>query len=299
MSIQTKEVPTALDNLLRAKGQRKGGEAVVQHPTAVVVENQHTEVTATPAPALEPVVPVTPGVQELEPTIEDPYQKRYTDLKTYHDTSIYEARQEIATLKHQLSQAPSVTKTLQLPKTKEQLAAFREQNPEAADTIISLVREEIMNGELLSDITNSIGEVKKAQSELREEKAFKSLLEEHPDALDIKKSPQFAKWFNEQPADIQRILATSSDYKAVSKQLTLYKLEVLGLNPKEKQKAENQAREDASLAVPVTGRVEITAQKKIWTKTEIDRICANYNLWNKHRAEIDEARREGRVDPTK
>jgi len=293
MSIQTKEMPTALSNLMKAKGQHKD-IVTVQRPSAVIVENQHTEVTATPEQA--PDEPVTP-VQNPEPVDDGRDSKAYRELKQYHDKSIYEERQKTKQLEEALSQ---VTKpVIKPPKTPEEMKAFKEQYGEAVDYMRTIVIEELQNGGLQSDLQARLNEVTKTQAELREKEAFKLLLEEHPDADEIRKDPKFAAWFNEQPDDIKRILATSVDPRSISKQLSLYKLEVLGVNPKEKKKAKIQEQVDASLGVDISGRTEIQPQKKTWAISEINRIGADYKLWLKHKDEIDLARRENRVDYSK
>lgn len=300
-SVQTKEIPTGLASLMKAKGQL-GTTARVQSPVATIVENQHMDGTVTPAqppeePALEaPVQQVTPApAPEPEDTSRE--SSAYRELKQYHDKTVYELRQDVRQLKEALTQAS--VKKVELPKTKEELDAFKEQNRYAFDIMRTIVLDELSNDSSLNEVKNRIEEVNKAHAELKEKEAFRKLLEEHPDALEIRKSPAFAKWFNEQPEDIKNILSNSTDIKAVAKQLTLYKLEVLGINPKEKKKVDSKQREDNSIGVDVKGRTEITAQKKIWTGTEIQAICSDYNKWLQHKDEIDLARRENRVDMSK
>lgn len=298
MSVQTKEVPAALGALMKAKGQNVYKDiAVVQQPVAVIVENQHTEVPATPV--VEPVtqeVPATPA-QNPEPVDKRNYEEAWKELKQHHDKTTFELREENKQLKNSLSQA--ARPVIKPPKTPEEMKAFKEQYGEAVDYIRTIVLEEISNDTLSNDLRSKIDEVNKAQTELKEKEAFKKLLDDHPDADEIRRDPKFAKWFNEQPDDIKRILATSTDYRAISKQLSLYKLEVLGINPKEKKKAETQERVEASLGVDINSHTEINPQKKVWTGSEIKEISADYKKWYQHKDEIDQARRENRVDWTK
>ncbi len=295
MSIETKEVPSALSALMKAKGQNVHRDiAVVQRPVATIVENQHTEVPATPV--VEPAPAATPA-QNPEPVETGRDSPAYRELKQHHDKTIYELREENKQLKDSLTQVSRPV--VKPPKTPEEMKVFNEQYGEAVAYIRTIVLDELSNDTLNSELRSKLDQVTKAQNELKEQEAFKKLLEEHSDADEIRRDPKFAKWFNEQPDDIKRILATSTDYRAISKQLSLYKLEVLGFNPKEKKKAETQERVDASLGVDINGRTEIQPQKKLWAGSEINRLSSDYKTWNINKDEIDAARRENRVDWSK
>jgi hypothetical protein len=295
MTITTKETPSALQDLLKAKGNSK--EHATVHQTTVAVELPN-EAPATPdldPNADEPALKATPD-KEQEPV--DPRDSQvYRDFKQYHDTEVHQLRLQLQERDRLI--AESQKPALKAPKTPEELAKFKEQFPEAYDNIKSLILETLSDDSL--DINRQAKEVLQAQAKLREEQAFSELKKLHPDAEEIKKDPKFATWYHEQSADIQRVLATSTDSKAISKLLTLYKMEVGIPTEKEKKKIVNKENEDASLAVKVKGQSEISPQKKIWTGTEIRDISApgNYKRWLKLREEIDTARREGRVDYSK
>lgn len=296
-SVTTKDMPSALAALAKAKGQNVYKDiAIAQQPAATIVENQHTEVPATPEPEPEVKETTATPVQAPEPVDTRNYEQAWKELKQHHDKTTFELREKVKQLENSLVEVN--TPTVKAPKTPEELKAFKETYGEAFDFIRSIVIEELNSNGMHEDLRRKIGEVHKAQAELKEQEAFKKLLEEHPDAEQIKRDPKFATWFNEQPDPIKSILA-STDYKAISKQLSLYKLEVLGINPKEKKKAEAQTRVDASLGVDVTSRTEIKPQKKVWTGTEINAISGNYNKWLQYKDEIDAARKENRVDWSK
>lgn len=299
MSIQTKEVPAALSALLKAKGNNFSKDiAIAQQPVAVIVEGSNTEVTATPEPNPEietAKAESAPATSTSEPERDDGRDSpAYRELKQHYDKTVYELRTKVKQLEDQaVSAARAAVKP---PKTPEEMKAFKEQYGEAFDFIKTIVMEELQNDTFNVDLRNQVEEAKRLAQELKEKEAFKKILEEHPDADEIKRSPQFAKWFNEQPDDIKNILAHSQDVRAVNKQLTLYKLEVLGINPKEKKKAETKANVDASVGISVTSQPQVAVGKKRWTGTEIQQISSNYNLWRKYSTEIDQARRENRVD---
>ncbi len=193
--------------------------------------------------------------------------------------------------------AKAKTPIVTLPKTKEELEAYRKQYPEAMDVFTSVAME--IASEESKKLKEDLAEINKFKTELSEKEAFKQLLVLHPDAMEIKNSTKFKEWFDNQPIAIQEVLANSNDLKAVAELLDLYKFKALGINPKAKKASETQAAVDASLGVDIKGKTEITSQKKVWTQTEINNICADYKTYLKYRVEIDDARREGRVDPTK
>lgn len=297
MSIQTKEPAPALASLSKAKGNRISNTIAVVKPANNVMENTNViESTATlpPNPA-----PTQTTSQPADPVPSHDgrgnYEDAYKNLKKHHDNTTHELRQRLAQLEAERVQAaaPKIT----APKTKEEVAAFREQFKDAFDVIRTVAIEEAAaQNETLKE---QLKEINKTQAELKDKEAFSELLREHPDALEIRSSPKFKEWYDEQPLEIQEILRSSRNIRAVSKQLSLYKLEVLGINPKEAKAAKTNNTLEASLGVNVKTKPEITSQKKIWTKSEIDMICADYKLWSKYRVEIDEARMEGRVDTTK
>lgn len=293
MSIQTKDAPTALSNLSKAKGQNFSGDrAVVQKPAAVIVENQHTEELATPEQ--NPESQATSN-QNPAPVDESRDSTAYKELKQYHDKTVHELRVERERLAKELEEERKAKAIVKAPKTPEEMKAFREQYGEAADYMKTLFIEELQNDPTMTELRSRIEQVSQLQNELKEKEAFNKLLAEHPDAAEIRQDPKFAKWYNEQPEDIKRIISTSLDPRALAKQLTLYKLEVLGETPNSKKKAKAQENVDASLSVEVNSRTEIAPQKKIWTWAEINDIAKNYKLWLKHGPEIEQARREGRV----
>lgn len=292
-SVQTKEVSDSLKALTKHK--KRSNQNVVVQPVAVMTDNKNIEVPATPPTA--PVTSATPDAKPATPVNqpEHDYEKRWKDLKTHYDKEVSELRSDKKLLETKLAEASAPK--LALPKTKEEMEAYRKQYPEAMDVFqtlaIQTARQEA------NELTKALDEVKSFQAELKEKEAFKKLLDIHPDAMEIRSSEQFHTWYNEQPSVIQKILSESTDITAVAKQLTLYKLEVLGINPKAVKKEETKSILDASIGVDVKGKPEIISQKKIWTQTEINAICADYNTWLKYRVELDDAHREGRVDRTK
>lgn len=292
MSLQTQAIAPALADLLQAKGDKVNATAATVKPIATEVI---TENPATPAPELEEEAVTsteTTQVQDQDPVDDKKdIEARYKELKKHHDRTVYELRNQVKELTEKVETA--VKPDIKTPKTKKEMEEFKEKYPEAYDAMRATAVEYF--SEIESQFADKFKEVTQTQQELRAREAFNELLKLHPDADEIRTDERFLSWYNDQPGSIRAIL-NSTDAQAIAKQITLYKLEVLGINPKEKKKQIAKANEDASLGVKVKGQVEVAPAKKIWTGSEINKISANYKEWLKHKDEIDLARREKRVD---
>lgn len=315
-SLKTTEVPSQLANLMKAKGNLTT-MAQAMKPAATIVDGQHdTEVTATPEkdPTIEPEV-IEPEIQEIENTDEviveeeiedtlpqDPettggrnYEESWKELKQHYDKKAYEWRQKEE--QYQQSLADANKPVLKAPKSDEELAEFQKEHGEAYDVFESLIIKKMQDGGYQEQLGQKLTEVSRLTNEIKGKEAFNDLLKAHPDAESIKTDIRFEKWFNTAPESYKKILTEGIDVPAISKLLTLYKMEALGINPVEKKKAIKKKKVEASLDVPVKGKTEIAPAKKVWTKSEIEGLT--YNQWEKVRHEIDDARREGRVDLNK
>jgi hypothetical protein len=292
--MEDKELASGLEALDRVRGRKSAfGDISVVKSAGTIVENNTTPATVNEE--LEDESQATPA--KTPENVDGRGSAAWKELKQYHDRTVYELREKIKNLENSLAQS-SVVK-VQAPKTAEEMKAFKEHYGDVVDYMRTLVIEELQNDNLQADLRSKLNDVVQSQRELKEREAFAKLLEEHPDAAQIKEDPKFAAWYNEQPDDIKRIFATSTDYKAISKQLTLYKLEVLGVNPAEKKKIKQQSNVDASMDVSIKRPETISPAKKVWTLSEIRALSKDYKKWSKYKDEIDIARRENRVDLTK
>ncbi len=293
-SVQTKESSDALKALTKHKNRGNKPQNVAVQPVATMVDNKKLEAATLPQDPANP--PATPVAKPEPQSVSDPRDSEvYRSLKQYHDRTVHDLRQTLDAKERELADAK--TPKIALPKTKEEIEAYRKQYPEAIDIFTTIAMEAA--SEESKRLKADLAEVTKFKAEIKEKEAFKELLKLHPDALEIRSSAKFKDWYDAQSADIQNILANSTDLKAVASMLELYKFQALGIDPKAKKKEEVKEVVDASLGVDIKGKTEITSQKKIWTQTEINAICANYKTWEKYRLELDEAKREGRIDYSK
>ncbi len=228
--------------------------------------------------------------QKQEP--DHDYKKRYDDLKKHYDTKVNEFKQEIADLKTAM-QAPQaqMPEGVPMPKTPEELQAFKDQYPEVFEVVqtVSSIQAESQ----LSELRNELGTIKEREKQLEKQKAYEELLRLHPDFDDLKDNEKFLEWLQEQPESISDgIYKNNTDARWAARVLDLYKADT-GQNTKKRAKSKNSAAE----AVTRTAAREVkttVGNDKIWKASEIGRM----KPWEfeKHEAELDAAREEGRID---
>jgi hypothetical protein len=142
----------------------------------------------------------TSFVQEKQETDHD-YKKRYDDLKKHYDAKVNEFKQEIADLKTAMqSPQAQMPEGVPMPKTPEELQAFKDQYPEVFEVVqtVSSLQAESQ----LSELRNELGTIKEREKQLEKQKAYEELLRLHPDFDDIKGDEKFLEWLGEQPESI-------------------------------------------------------------------------------------------------
>lgn len=249
-------------------------------------DDEETQVAEAEAPSEE--------TQEATPEAETDYKKRYDDLKRHYDSKLDEwkkEREELAQTREIATEngiAPS-----ELPKTPEELEAFREKYPDmyAIVETVSTIQAE----RKLKTLQEEVQTLKGREEELKIQSAYKELLNQHPDFNTLRTDEKFLAWLDDQPASIaDGIYKNNTDVKWASRVLDLYKADI-GMRKTTKKK-------DADPAATVTKATskDVSPEKgdkKIWTASEIRKL----KPWQfeKVEAEIDAARAEGRVDLTK
>jgi hypothetical protein len=214
------------------------------------------------------------------------YEKRYWDLKKYHD-------QTVNTLRHDLKDAQeSSTPSFTPPKTAEELEKFRLQNPEFYDVIISLAHDQSNRS------TEQLTEMRRKLDEMEQEKALALIAKAHPDFDTIVKDPKFNDWIERQSIAIQNwVRENSNDANAFIRALDLYKLDA-GITKQTPRRKSVETSLDSSAAqdVTVSSGNSVTvgdSNKRVWSRAEIARMTPPQ--FAKFEEQIDEAMREGRI----
>jgi len=223
------------------------------------------------------------------------YKKRYDDLKRHYDTKLEEWKQE----RNELAEArqagrESGLSSTELPKTPEDLEAFRKKYPDVyaiVETVSSLQAEN-----RLKELKEEVDSLKGQEKKLKVQSAYKELLAKHPDFNDLKTNEKFLMWLDEQPQSISDgIYKNNTDAVWASRVVDLYKAD-MGVTTK-KRKSSKDDDPAASVSAPKAKDVagETTnGNGKIWKASEIGRL----KPWEfeKIEKEIDAARAEGRID---
>jgi len=221
------------------------------------------------------------------------YKKRYDDLKRHYDVKIEEwkrEREELASA--QQAGKESGLKASELPKTPEDLEAFRAKYPDVyaiVETVSSLQAED-----RLKSLKSEIETLKGREVELKIQGAYKELLAAHPEFAELKTDERFLNWLDNQPTSISDgIYKNNTDSRWAIRVVDLYKADVGA--PKQRRKSR-----DADPAAAVTKTVakdvvnEAKPDKRTWKASEIGRL----KPWEfeKVESELDAARAEGRID---
>ena len=217
------------------------------------------------------------------------YKKRYDDLKTYYDKKLSEWKQEKETLEAQAKVAEKQTSKYAPPKTDEDLDQFKDKYPDVYQVVETISHK--MASKQVEDLQAEIGRISEREQKLKVQSAYKQLLHTHPDFEDIKNSPEFLQWLEQQPKSISEgITKNNTDPVWASRTVDLYKVDA-GINRKPKA---TRTKDAAKAVTKATSRdVNVGQNDKVWKISDIQRL----KPWEfeKYESEIDQAMKSGRV----
>ena len=268
-----------------------------------VTTSEEEDTTETEDPSVEASMEATPEVtgfmdsknsnQDSKDGImggetEVQYKKRYDDLKTYYDKKLSEWKQEKETLE---AQSKVAEKQVQYapPKTEEDLEQFKDKYPDVYQVVETISHK--MAASQVEDLQAEIGRLSEREQKLKVQSAFKQLLHTHPDFDDIKGSPEFLSWLEQQPQSISEgITKNNTDPVWASRTVDLYKVDT-GIDGKRKS---TKSKDAARTVTKATSRdVNVGQNDRTWKMSEIQKL----KPWEfeKYESEIDQAMRSGRV----
>ena len=221
---------------------------------------------------------------------EHDYKKRYDDLKTYYDQKLNEWKQEKEILAAQTNVAEK-EQAYAPPKTREELEQFKDKYPDVYQVVETISHD--MAEQKTFDLKAKIDELTKKEQKLIVQSAYEQLTSAHPDFNEIKTTPEFLAWLEEQPANVaDGIRKNNTDSKWAIRTVDLYKADV-GISP---NKVSSKRKSSAAQAITKTNPVNINTggSGKTWKMSEIQHM----KPWEfeKNEAEIDAAQKEGRID---
>ena len=183
------------------------------------------------------------------------FKKRYDDLKRHYDSTVNKHKEETQRLKTQIEEKAD---TFQLPKTKEEIDAWRKKYPDVYDVIETIAHTKA--DEKAKQVQTKMKTLETEQANVATDRAEVELSKLHPDFADIRADDKFHEWVSTQSPEIQGWLYdNTSNATLAARAIDLYKLDAgitkkAGVNKKE-----------ASKAVTSTSKRDMeTGDKKIW-----------------------------------
>jgi hypothetical protein len=222
------------------------------------------------------------------------WKKRYDDMKRHYDRKVAEFKTEKERLQEQ---ARANRPTYTPPKTQEELATFREDNPDIY-AVVETIAHTIAQDQITS-LNDEIDRLKKHDAELAHDKAKIQLLQLHPDLEQITSDSAFHEWAEKQPTQIQDwIYRNGTNAKLAARAIDLYKKDQ-GITKEDKdtnisKQHKSDERASAAEAVSVAAKPEPkTTDKRIWKVSEI--AALSLNEYMSLEKELDEAGKAGRI----
>ena len=248
------------------------------------VTKEEAEDTATVSEDTSSEEEATPKEERPVNAEEKVFKKRYDDLKRHYDSTVNKHKDDVEKLKRQLEENAD---KINLPKTKEEVDAWKAKYPDVYDIIetIAYTKADEKSKKLQSDLK----ELETQQASVQRDKAEVELAKLHPDFNDIREDEKFHEWVAKQDSTIQGWLYdNTSNAKLAARAIDLYKMDT-GYGKKKTNKSL-----EASKSVTSTSKREVdTSNKKMWKISEIAKMKPQQ--FAKYEKDIDLARKEGRI----
>tara|TARA_Y100000310_G_C20702909_1_gene831668 strand:- start:3228 stop:4088 length:861 start_codon:yes stop_codon:yes gene_type:complete len=227
---------------------------------------------------------------------EKTFKKRYGDSRRYIQELKDKHKDELEAARKDAQDAAEAKAALQATrKTPEELAAFKEEHPDAYAILESVAAQ--TQSSSLDEVKDLKEELRKVNDKLNTEKSETILRRDHPDWDEIKEDEDIHAWLEEQPEEIQDWLYESQNGKMASKVVSLYKAE-RGITSGKKSTSGKKLKEDASKLVESRGSGgDTTKDKPIFTSSQIDKM--SIQEYEERYDEITLALAEGRFDANK
>ena len=222
------------------------------------------------------------------------WSKRYSDLRSYADKQINDLKKQLA----EKDKAIAENKKTELPATEEEFEAWLQKFPDVARMIETLIVKKSPG--VPQEIVREIETLKEDRYALARERALDDLLKIHNDFFDIRETEDFKNWFEEKRLSRSKI--DQQIYSAVYEQdtdgleaaraITEYK-NAKGLIKKTKDKLEDAAFVPQGRSSQTRPNAEDTNKAYKFSLSQIEKM--NIREYEKLEAEIDQARREGKI----
>ena len=248
------------------------------------VEKEETEDTATVSQDTSSEEEATPKEERPVNAEEKVFKKRYDDLKRHYDSTVNKHKDDVEKLKRQLAENAD---KINLPKTKEEVDAWKSKYPDVYDIIETIAYTKA--DEKAKKVESNLKELESQQMAVQRDKAEVELAKLHPDYNEIRADEKFHEWVGKQDSTIQGWLyENTTNATLAARAIDLYKMDT-GYSKKKTAKSV-----EASKSVTSTNKREVdTSNKKMWKISEIAKLRPQQ--FAKYEKDIDLARKEGRI----
>jgi hypothetical protein len=248
------------------------------------VTKEEAEDTATVSQDTSSEEEATPKEERPVNAEEKVFKKRYDDLKRHYDSTVNKHKDDIEKLKRQLEENAN---KINLPKTKEEVDAWKAKYPDVYDIIETIAYTKA--DEKAKKVESNLKELESQQLAVQRDRAEVELAKSHPDYNEIREDEKFHEWVAKQDSTIQGWLyENTTNAKLAARAIDLYKMDT-GYGKKKTAKSL-----EASKSVTSTNKREVdTSNKKMWKISEIAKMKPAQ--FARHEKDIDLARKEGRI----
>jgi hypothetical protein len=248
------------------------------------VTKEEAEDTATVSQDTSSEEEATPKEERPVNAEEKVFKKRYDDLKRHYDSTVNKHKDDVEKLKRQLEENAD---KINLPKTKEEVDAWKAKYPDVYDIIETIAYTKA--DEKAKKVESNLKELESQQLAVQRDRAEVELAKSHPDYNEIREDEKFHEWVAKQDSTIQGWLyENTTNAKLAARAIDLYKMDT-GYGKKKTAKSL-----EASKSVTSTNKREVdTSNKKMWKISEIAKMKPAQ--FARHEKDIDLARKEGRI----
>jgi len=215
---------------------------------------------------------------------EKTWKQRYSDLRSYNDKKLNDLTKQIQSLQNQLLSANKE----KMPSTEEEINRFFQQYPDIGRHFRTIAMQEVIKQK--QDLVEETKITRQELEEIKKEKAEETIRKAHKDFDELKNSEHFHEWVSQQSKAVQNMVYESDDPADCIAALNLYKAQLRKPGPKPRNDAATLVNTRAPVNMP-----DNIDGKKVWKTSEIRALKGA--MFEKYEAEIEAARREGRIIP--
>lgn len=178
------------------------------------------------------------------------WKKRYGDLRSHTSKKEQELRNLISSLENEVNSLKTRDTGPKYPKTEEEVAEWVSMYPDVAAMIETIAGKTSQT--VKQEIAQDLAALKAEKKRMEFQRAYTNLLNLHPDFDELRETPSFKEWMEEQPEVLQNAIykpaLDDAGVKAAARVIDLYKRDTgLDVKKSKTQKSPNQAVDAARI----------------------------------------------------